>query len=74
MDDGDAIPAAPEDLIQMNQAQASGGQKIGGFGRVSLVFAACSAGDDCVKKARSPIFALFCSPFLHGLDSAVFES
>lgn len=23
--DGDAIPAAPEDLMQMNEAQASGG-------------------------------------------------
>lgn len=26
MDDGDAIPAAPEDLMQMNEAQASGGR------------------------------------------------
>ena len=25
MDDGDAIPAAPEDLMQMNEAQASWG-------------------------------------------------
>lgn len=25
MDDGDAIPAAPEDLMQMNEAQASMG-------------------------------------------------
>lgn len=59
MDDGDAIPAAPEDLMQMNEApQASVG---GGC----LVFAAtCSAADGRVKFLELPSLAVSISPRL----------
>lgn len=50
MDDGDAIPAAPEDLMQMNEAQASwGALLVRGYVGNSLF-----AGGDGVKRVDPP--------------------